>query len=193
MIFILQREGEPAGGLLPQWSSGTAFLFTTAADPARAKELRGQIGASPEIRLGYDADDALEESIAQRIAVDAREAGLAVAPLAISTSTPLESVDARLMRLSMPSPDPAAALADFLATLGPIAGVDATLPKSASAEQVYAAERAALDGFRIVPIAWYPRVYGLSARVRDWQMPSSGEPWPFADVWLDTPAAAERN
>ncbi len=29
--FILQKEGEPAGGLLPQWSNGTAFLFPTAA------------------------------------------------------------------------------------------------------------------------------------------------------------------
>lgn len=190
--FILQREGEPAGGLLPQWSSGTAFLFTIAPDPARAKELRAQIGASPEIRLGYDADDVLEQSIAQRIAVDARESGIAIAPVATSPGAPPENADARLIRLSMSSPDPAVALTDFLATLGPLAGVDAALPKSASAEQVYSAERGALEGFRIVPIAWYPRVYGLSARVRDWQMPSTGEPWPFADVWLDTPPAAEK-
>ncbi len=26
--FILQKEGEPAGGLLPQWSSGTGFSFS---------------------------------------------------------------------------------------------------------------------------------------------------------------------
>ena len=50
--FILQKEGEPAGGLLPQWSSGTAFLFSTAADRAGAKELVSQIGASAEDCVG---------------------------------------------------------------------------------------------------------------------------------------------
>ena len=43
--FILQKEGEPAGGLLPQWSDGTAFLFSTAADIAHSKELWSQIGS----------------------------------------------------------------------------------------------------------------------------------------------------
>src|ERR1700732_3970957 len=36
--FILQKEGEPAGGLLPQWSSGTAFLFSTETAVRSAKE-----------------------------------------------------------------------------------------------------------------------------------------------------------
>ena len=33
--FILQKTGEPAGGLLPQWSSGTAFLFPHCARTQR--------------------------------------------------------------------------------------------------------------------------------------------------------------
>ena len=74
--FILQKEGEPAGGLLPQWSSGTAFLFSTAADPVHAKELSAQIVPAPKIVLGYDSGDSLEQAVAERIAVNAREAGI---------------------------------------------------------------------------------------------------------------------
>src|SRR5271156_14653 len=62
--FILQKEGEPAGGLLPQWSSGTAFLFSTAPDAKHAKELWSQIAPSPKIVLGYDSGDPQEQSIA---------------------------------------------------------------------------------------------------------------------------------
>ena len=50
--FILQKEGEPAGGLLPQWSSGTAFLFSTVADVVHAKELSAQIVPAAENRVG---------------------------------------------------------------------------------------------------------------------------------------------
>ena len=42
--FILQREGEPAGALLPQWSSGTAFLFPIAPAVSGAKEQWSGIG-----------------------------------------------------------------------------------------------------------------------------------------------------
>ena len=81
--FILQKEGEPAGGLLPQWSSGTAFLFSTAADAAHAKELWTQIVPSPKIVLGYDSGDSLGQAVAERIAVNAREAGMQLTAQAI--------------------------------------------------------------------------------------------------------------
>ena len=186
--FILQKEGEPAGGLLPQWSSGTAFLFSTAADPARAKELRTQIGGSPEIRLGYDSGDALEESIADRIVVDARESGIVIATDASGSgaASSFSKDDARLVGLPMISPHPAVALANILGALSPLAGGDATAPPELDLPgQVYAAERAALDGFRVAPLVWVPRVYGLSDRVKDWQPPATGEALPLADVWLD--------
>ena len=168
--FLLQKEGEPAGGLLPQWLSGTAFLFTTAPDRVRGKELRAQIASSPEIRLGYDASDSLEESIAERIAVDARESGFAVTPTATN------GAGARLVRQQMSTLEADAALRSFT-------GMAA--PTSNTSEQVYDAQRTALDGFREVPLVWLPRVYGLSERVRDWQAPATGESWPLADVWLD--------
>jgi MarR-like DNA-binding transcriptional regulator SgrR of sgrS sRNA len=199
--FILQKEGEAAGGLLPQWSSGTAFLFSTAADPAHAKELWSQINPSPKLVLGYDFGDSLEQAVAERIVVNAREAGIQLAAQAIRGDAPAstsasqhghgttEEVDARLVRLRMASKRPAAALEDFMETLSTMTKIEAQpVLDSASAEDIYNREHAIVASFRVVPLVWLPRVYGLSARVRNWTAPGPGESWPLADVWLDVPA-----
>jgi len=181
--FILQKEGEPAGGLLPQWSSGTAFLFPTAADAAAAKSLWGQITGSPKIVLGYDASDPLEQSVAERIVVNARDAGIEIAAETGQGAT--ASYDARLVRLRMASPRPGLALGRFTSALAPLTGSSAeSLPEGASPQQIYDHERAIVTSYRVVPLIWLPRAYGLSARVRDWIAPAPGEAWPFADVWL---------
>jgi ABC-type transport system substrate-binding protein len=185
--FILQKEGDPAGGLLPQWSNGTAFLFRTAMDAAGAKELWAQIAGSPHIALGYDSGDSLEEAIAERIAVNARDAGISVSseavPAAGSTSG---NCDVRLVRLRMKSARPREALSGFVAALAPAAGLDSTpVPAAASAEQVYGRERGVVSSYRVVPVVWLPRAYGLGSRVMDWKAPAAGEGWPLADVWLE--------
>jgi ABC-type transport system substrate-binding protein len=188
--FILQKEGVPAGSLLPQWSNGTAYLFPTAADPVGAKALLAQIGGSHSLTLGYDSGDSFEESVAERIAVDARAAGLTLSAQSMSTGRSAGLPDARLVRLSMLSPQPQASLQSFLTTLVPMAGLDAVqIPANASIEQIYAAERGVIDTYRIVPLVWYPHVFGLSARIMDWRAPAAGESWPFVDVWLNGPAS----
>ena len=58
-------------------------------------------------------------------------------------------------------------------------------PHGASREQIYERERAIVSSYRVVPLVWLPRVYGLGARVRDWKAPAPGEGWPLADVWLE--------
>jgi len=187
--FILQKEGEPTGGLLPQWSSGTAFLFPTAADSAGAKELWAQIAGSPRVALGYDAGDSLSEAIAERIAVNARDAGITLTAEAIPANAPPGNYDARLMRLRMKAAKPYDALSGFIAALAPATGIDASaLPSGAAAEQIYGRERDIVSSYRVVPIVWLPRVYGLGARVRDWEPPAAGEGWPLADVWLEQEA-----
>jgi extracellular solute-binding protein (family 5) len=186
--FILQKQGEPAGGLLPQWSSGTAFLFSAEADPSGAKEQWSRIPGSPKISLGYDSGDGLAQLVAERIMVNAREVGIPLTAMATSggLSASLKT-DARLIRLRMPSAQPRAALASFLAELGPLSGVDpSSLPDPALPEQVYERERMVVNSYCVIPLVWLPRIYGLSARVRDWKAPSPGETWPLADVWLDT-------
>jgi ABC-type transport system substrate-binding protein len=202
--FILQKTGEAAGGLLPQWSSGTAFLFPvaapTAADLEHAKELWKQIAPLGGLVLGYDSADPLEQSVAERIVVNAKEAGMVVRAQAIpgasagaekSRGAALRAahVDVELVRWPMTSPLPGVALKDFLARIysGPLAGVEAAaFPETASPEDIYKQQRAVLSTFRVVPLVWLPQVYGLSARVRDWKAPGPGENWPLADIWLDT-------
>ena len=116
--FILQKEGEPAGGLLPQWSSGTAFLFSTVADVVHAKELSAQIVPAPKIVLGYDSGDSLEQAVAERIAVDAREARVQVTPQALKRGLE-NATDARLIRLRMQSKSPAAGARWFYRYVSP--------------------------------------------------------------------------
>jgi ABC-type transport system substrate-binding protein len=183
--FILQKEGEPAGGLLPQWSSGTAFLFSIPPDARRARDLWAQIGSSPKIVLGYDASDLLEQTVAERIVVNAREAGIAISAEA-KPGVASANDGAKLIRWRMPSPHPREALMDFVAVLGPTTGLDrAPLPEGASPEQIYEREREMVSTYCVVPLVWLPQVYGLGARVRDWKVPAAGESWPFADVWLE--------
>lgn len=181
--FILQKEGEPAGGLLPQWSSGTAFLFPTAVDAATAKSLWAQIAGSPKIVLGYDASDPLEQSVAERIVVNARDAGVEI--VAEASQGPATNYDARFVRVRMASPHPATALARLAAVLAPLGGLNLDpLAEGAPPQQIYDRERSFVSTYRVVPLVWLPRVYGLGARVRDWTAPASGEAWPFADIWL---------
>jgi hypothetical protein len=183
--FILQKEGEAAGGLLPEWSSGTAFLFSTVVDTVHAKELLAQIIPSPKIVLGYDSGDSLEQAVAERIAVNAREARLQLTTQAVRLGVEI-ATDARLVRLRMQSKRPALALEDFIDELGSMTKIDAAaLPVSATPEDIYNRERAIVSSYRVVPLVWLPRVYGLSARVRDWTPPGPGESWPLAEVWLD--------
>jgi hypothetical protein len=202
--FILQKEGEPAGGLLPQWSSGTAFLFPTETDARGAKEIWSQISPSPKLVLGYDFADTLEQSVAERIVVNAKEAGISLVsremPNSGAASAPAGSealrgdtihADARLIRLRMASPVARVSLTAFVDTLGPIAGIDASpLPENASPEDIYNNGRGIISRGRVVPLVWMPQVYGLSSRVRDWKQPAAGESWPFADVWLDSTTEA---
>ncbi|MCX6632106.1 MAG: ABC transporter substrate-binding protein [Candidatus Solibacter sp.] len=167
---LLQRQGEVSGALLPQWLSGHAFLFPAAADLGRARQLAP--GARP-ITLGVS--DAAARPIAERIALNARDAGLAV-----SVTPQTASADVVLVELRIASTDPATALAQIGAALG----LPAT-PRAASPEQTYAAERALLDGFRVIPLIHLPDVYGVSPRVRGGPGVTPSGEWRFDNLWLE--------
>ncbi|MEO8596202.1 MAG: ABC transporter substrate-binding protein [Candidatus Solibacter sp.] len=167
---LLQRQGEVSGALLPQWLSGYAFLFPAAADLGRARQLSP--GARP-ITLGV-ADPAARP-IAERIAVDARAAGLAV-----SVTAQPETADVVLLELRIASPEPAKALTQLAAALNTPAPARIDSP-----EQAYAAERALLDTFRVIPLAHLPDVYGVAPRVQGGPgITPSGE-WRFENLWLE--------
>jgi hypothetical protein len=93
------------------------------------------------------------------------------------------AADLRLVRHHIVAPDPAEALSDMLPSLGEPAANLETL------EQVYDAERAPIEAFRVIPLVHVSESYGLSPQVRDWMTPRWGG-WDLADVWLDPPAAS---
>jgi peptide/nickel transport system substrate-binding protein len=184
---LLKKQGEPAGGLLPQWLSGYAFLFSTAQDLTRAREIVATL--PPEHRtltLGYDANDAIAEAIAQRIAVNARDAGITLH----ASELPRESVpggspavlDARLCRLRIEDSEASQALATLVTASLVLDWKHPTGP--VSPEVLYGEERNILESHQIIPLFHLPQSYGLSPRVRDWSPAPSGE-WRLAEVWLD--------
>jgi len=169
---LLQQQGEISGALLPQWLTGYAFLFPAAADMARARaRLSGVPAASRAFTLA--ADDAALRPIAERIALNARDAGLAI-------TVGSGAADARLVAIRIASADPARALAVVAATLGAPAPA-----RPSSAEALYAAEKAMLDGFRVVPLFHVPEVYGVSPRVRGGPGFSPLGEWRFENLWLE--------
>jgi hypothetical protein len=166
---LLQGQGEISGGLLPQWISGYAFLFPTATDMARAKSL---VAAVPVAARTFTlaADD---RTMADRIAVNAHDAGLTVTVVS-------GSADVRLVRARILSSDGATALAGLAATLG--------LPEPARAdspEALYAAERALLEGFHVIPLAHTPDVYAVGPRVHGGPGITPLGEWRFENVWVE--------
>src|ERR1039457_1873084 len=103
---LLQRQGEISGALLPQWLSGDAFLFPPAFDGARAHSLVAAL-AAPARTISLAVSDASLKPIADRIALNARDAGLVV-----SVTVQSGNADVRLVEVRMASSNPARALAE---------------------------------------------------------------------------------
>jgi MarR-like DNA-binding transcriptional regulator SgrR of sgrS sRNA len=182
---LLQRQGEPSGALLPQWLSGYAFLFPSARDVERARQLWLQVSPSSRaVVLDYDTEDPLAQSFAERIAVNAREAGIPLQVTGSARGVRSKVADARLVRIRVTSSRAGEALSAMAEGLA--------LPQSVGVvsveelEGVYKLEKQMLSDFQIIPLAHLPQTFGLSARVRNW-MPTPTGQWQLADVWLATP------
>ena len=197
---LLQKEAEPAAALLPQWLSGYAFLFNVETNLERAKELRrslagsGSAGAEP-LRLRVDAAGDLPKLLGERVAVNARQAAIAVQ---LVGRTPLRNGGASA------TPEPPSGLHLFVwhyASLSARTELDAmfaayNLPGvtggngvSAEREELFTRERHVLEDWRVLPLVEQAESVGLGAAVRDW-MPARWGEWHLADVWLENPAVA---
>lgn len=159
---LLQGTGETAGGILPNWMSGYGFVFSPTVDLAKALQLRGQLPAVPAWKLGYDTDDPLDRLLAERIALNARDAGLNVQ---IASAGP---VDVRIAHCRL--------VADPWISLTQIADqVGAPLSKKYGAlEDLYAAERSVLWHERIIPLLHLPASYAASPGLREWVVRPDG-------------------
>jgi peptide/nickel transport system substrate-binding protein len=185
---VLQRQGIVAGSLLPNWISGYAHLFPATFDLPRAKDLLAASGHKHSrpmpLALFYDSSDAEARAVADRVAVNLREVGIMVqvsGQIADGKAKP-PAYDLRLVRHRITAPDSVAALSGLLKELGEAAG------EMETPEQIYAAERAPIDEFRVIPLVHVSESYGLSPQVRDWMPPRWGG-WRLEDVWLEPPSA----
>ena len=171
---LLQGAGQPAASILPNWMSGYGFVFPVGADLARARQGRGQVHAVPTWTIGYSDADPVDRLLAERIALNAKDAGLSLQPTAAPTA------DLRVVRIPLASTDPWIALGS-VATL---AGTSAE-KKRGSVEELYAAEMALLATQRVIPLFHLPVSYAATERLRNWALRPDGS-WTLADTWLET-------
>jgi peptide/nickel transport system substrate-binding protein len=172
---LLQGGGEPAGGLLPNWLSGYAFLFPTNTDPVKANQTRGELKQAKPWTLSYDTADPVARLMADRIALNAHDVNLTVQPVSSPTA------DIRLARISLSGADTRLALSELAASIGlPPASARGN---TASVEELYASESMFLQSQRVIPLLHLRVSYGLSGSVRNWNAGLDGS-WRLQDVWL---------
>jgi peptide/nickel transport system substrate-binding protein len=174
---LLQRQGESTAALLPEWLTGFAFLFPASRDLERARRIAAsRTKAGLRTTLSYDPADPLARSIAERIAVDVREAGV------VLQAMPGGKADMRLARAQLSSLDPLQALSDFAAALA----LPAPLKLSAGSapEAPYQAERKLLENYRVVPLFHVAQIVGLGPQVHNWDSRPWGN-WRLDGVWLE--------
>lgn len=174
---LLQGGGEPTASILPDWMSGYGFVFSVQADLARARHEREQVRALPAWSLGYDSSDPIAQVLAQRIALNAKDAGLTL------QTTTEGHADARLIRIPLASADAWVALAQ----VAQIAGVAMPKTKGQSLDDLYGAEQTVLSTQRVIPLFYLPVSYAAAPALNDWLPDATGN-WNLADAWLGSEA-----
>jgi peptide/nickel transport system substrate-binding protein len=175
---LTQRRGEAAFGILPQWLSGYEFLFHITPDVVRAKQLISQLRL-PAISLSYQASDSFARSVAERIAVNARDAGIVIQP----TTNSGESLT--LIRWPLQSADAPAEITRVMAFLGLPNAAGSIDP--ANPETLFEAERSLLDDHRVIPLVYLPTLYGFGPRVHNWEAAQKRNPFrlDLENLWVD--------
>ena len=171
---LLQGAGQSTASLLPTWISGYGFVFPVDADLNKARQLRAQVRTIPAWSIGYDVGDPVARLVVERIALNARDAGLTLQP------TSSGSADLRLVQIPLSAPDAWIALEDLVTQTG----LPGLKTKSGSAEELYAAEQSALAADRVIPLFHLPATYAISSSVRNWAVRLDGA-WDLADASLE--------
>jgi ABC-type transport system substrate-binding protein len=170
---LLKGAGEPAASVLPNWMTGYSAVFSTQANVQRAKAVLAESRQST-LTLSYDPRDPQAQLIAERIALNAHEAGITV-QVSLSGAD-----DLRLVRVVLPSADPATSLREVARQLG----LPQPVLHSNAVEDLYQAEHTLLDGHTVIPLFDLPVASAASAHVRDWAPDRLGG-WNLQDLWLE--------
>lgn len=171
---VLQGGGAASGGILPDWLSGYGFVFPSTRDLERARQLLSEVRKTPVWTLGYDANDSLARLIAERIALNAKDAGITIQV----TASP--NADMRLDRFTLASLNPHVALSAAASS----AGISSPSAIGDSVDEFFKAETALLAKDRVIPLFYLPVNYALGPRVTNWTQHRDGTV-NFEDLWLE--------
>ena len=171
---VFQKQGETTASLLPNWLSGYSFAFAWTGNLARAKELRAQMDRVPELTLGVDASDPVLQLIAERVALNARDAGLVVRPVTTGQRTSL-----RLVRVHVEEDAPGAAYVDVV---GQVASGERAPAEDVVA--VFKAEQELMAKRSVIPLLYVPRAVAYAPRVHELSLSWDGM-FRAADFWLE--------
>ena len=163
---IFRKQGEVTASLLPNALSGYSFLFDPSMNVGRARELRG--GQSTALRLGVDASNATLQLIAERLALNLRDAGWSVHVVS-QAANPNAELSLRLLHVE--AADAPSVLRETLEDFGSALHDDPSDPAS-----LYRAESTFLQSHIVVPLLYLPRAYGVSTRVHNLVLTPSGMP-----------------
>lgn len=170
---LLQNDGEPAGGLLPTWMTGYGFVFSPEANQNKAKQLRLEAGQARPWTLGYDSDDALARVVAERVLLNARDAGMNIQ----LTTAPV--ADIRLARTPLTFSYWRIELGELFFAMG----LSPVKVSPSSIDGIYSAENTLLQSHRVIPLLHLRYVSGVSTSVQNWSIGRDGS-WDVPEVWL---------
>jgi peptide/nickel transport system substrate-binding protein len=165
---LLKSAGEPTASILPNWMTGYSPVFSAQSNPQRARALIAG-SRQPALNLSYDPRDPQAQLIAERIALNAHDAGIIVQVSLSGTA------DIRLVRVVLPSPDPATSLREAARQMGMPQSSFPMALSGDSLDNLYQAERSLLDGYFVIPLFHLPMATAASARVRNWTHDPLGE------------------
>jgi len=125
--------------------------------------------------LSYDPRDPAAQLIAERIALNARDVGIM---LQVSLSG---VADVSLIRIVLPSSDPATCLREAARELG----WQQPVIHGNSVDELYPAERALLETHQVIPLFHLPVASTAGTRVHNWWPGPMGD-WDLAEIWVET-------
>jgi len=169
----LQGTGEASGAILPDWLSGYAFVFPAVQDLEHARQLRAEVKTVRTWTLGYDNNDPLARLIAERIALNAKDAGLAIDVVTSSNA------DLRLERTILASLNPWVALE----ARDPEAKITHAAGGGDSVDDLFKSESTELAKQQTIPLFYLPGTYALSLAVENWGQHRDGM-IDFEDLWM---------
>ena len=190
---VAQGQAEPATAVLPAWIGG--YTLPETSGPVLTRSAVAALAADQRtVVVRVPAGDAVSRAIADRLAVDAQQAGFSII-VQVPTGGLAPRADARLVRVPVDVTSPDRALAGVIAALGPRSQISGLSPRPGTAVEEVARIEAALAERRVlVPIVHLPEIAASAARVEDWAGPLilPDGTWDLANVWLRAAETAPR-